>query len=457
MTERTPPANVEAEECVLGAMMISTGAIKACLHVGLRPDHFYRPRHQVIYTAILKLGIAKKPVDSVTVVDQLTEMNRLEEAGGREFVQQLPNQVPAPGNARHYAQAVLRAADLRMKREAATRVIDAVDRRDEDAISDAIRDLGRDIVTTGDEDGSPQATGRELLAYVQSREAPERFELPFPPLNALLGAGGLTRGEVMLLIGWTNQGKSIVMDQILTHFSRQKKANGEPVKVLLLTTEMTRLERAARQVSASSGIPYAKIMRRDLTEEQIETIQIHATSFPFGVVSADGWTVDRVISKVVATEPDVVAIDPLNLLRLPEGRSRVASYDAMLMELKTLANQARCAILAVSQLNMARNKEGYPPPPALRDIRDSGGASYLASQVLALYRKGGQDGRPSNDAQLEFLKVRNGALGVCKVQFEPSRFRFVLPSEQAALDVGEGKARPKAAGPYDEDDETFPF
>src|SRR3954452_7114893 len=109
-----PPQNLEAEASVLGAMMVSEGAIApVILDVRLRGEDFYRERHRIVFRAITNLYEQSEPVDALTVSELLTQHGELAEAGGKEAVSELASTVPAPGNARHYAQIVKQNSLLR--------------------------------------------------------------------------------------------------------------------------------------------------------------------------------------------------------------------------------------------------------------------------------------------------------------------------------------------------------
>src|SRR5215212_2710903 len=109
-----PPQNLDAEASVLGAMMVSEAAIApVVLDVRLRDEDFYRERHRIIFRAISKLADQGEPVDALTVSEFLTQRGELAEAGGKEAVSELASTVPAPGNAKHYAQIVKQNSLLR--------------------------------------------------------------------------------------------------------------------------------------------------------------------------------------------------------------------------------------------------------------------------------------------------------------------------------------------------------
>ena len=107
-----PPQNLEAEQSVLGAMMVSEGAIPpVILDVRLQDEDFYRERHRIVFRAIKGLYERSDPVDALTVAEYLTQQGELAEAGGREAVSEFASTVPAPGNARHWPDVAIRMHD----------------------------------------------------------------------------------------------------------------------------------------------------------------------------------------------------------------------------------------------------------------------------------------------------------------------------------------------------------
>jgi replicative DNA helicase len=426
-----PPTNIDAETNVLGALMVTAGMLRPVLvDSGLRREHFYRERHRLIFAAIQELAAQNKPVDALTVMSQLN--SRSKEFGGekpaRDYVSGLASTVGVPGNAAHYARLVVEAAALRAKLAGAAHVSQGVHERDERMIQQGIEEITRDVATDAEPSEAPEVRD-ELLEYLRSPGDPEVWPLPWGPLNEFIGAGGYLRGEFSLLVGWTNLGKSLVLDQLLSHF------HSLGARCHLFTTEMSRLERSMRYASAVTGIPYKRLVRRQCSADELAKVAEAVHDFPFGIRSAEGWTVGRIVQEIAAREIDVAAIDPLNLIRFEGGQSRTAWYDDVLERLKSCAVGANCHIAAVAQLNMTRAKDEAPPPPALRDIRDSGTAQYISTHILSLHREY-RKGTPMNAGELRFLKVRNGIPnGVCKVELNPRTLRFDVDEPPPADDL----------------------
>ncbi|MCU1659854.1 MAG: dnaB, partial [Pseudonocardiales bacterium] len=120
--DRTPPQDIEAEQSVLGAMMLSKDAIADVVEV-VRPGDFYRPAHQLVYDAVLDLYARGEPADAVTVSAELTRAGQLVRAGGAGYLHTLINLVPTAANAGYYAQIVAERATLRRLVTAGTRIV----------------------------------------------------------------------------------------------------------------------------------------------------------------------------------------------------------------------------------------------------------------------------------------------------------------------------------------------
>ena len=179
-TAHVPPQNLEAEESVLGAMMVSEGAMNpVILDVRLADEDFYRERHRLVFRAIKRLYERGEPVDALTVSELLTQQGELDDAGGQDGVSQLASTVPAPGNARHYARIVQQNSLLRRLLTASQTIQKSVHEREGEpqelveqrrapAVQRRPRGAGR---------GLPRAQGHPLAGGRPPRGAGERRRL----------------------------------------------------------------------------------------------------------------------------------------------------------------------------------------------------------------------------------------------------------------------------------------
>jgi replicative DNA helicase len=416
---RVPPNALEEERAVLGAVMVNRYVLRElAVQVGLHPRHFYRERHATIWRACLRLLSRRHEVDAVTVWRELETMGQ---AGGmdRHEVQSLPDDVPAPSNAPTYARAILEAAQLRAKLTGAQRVIEGVHERDESAIEKGIAELTRDVIEDP-QPSTPEELTQAFISHLSSRESIETFALPWEELNGY-APGGFMRGHLVALVAFSSMGKSIMLDQMLTHFA------GQGYRPWLFTTEMGWKERVARYVSRKSGIKYADLILNRMRDDRQREVAIKMTRenpIPFGIRDASGWTAERIGREIIGREIDVAAIDPINLLphRDQWEVAETARY------LQQTARNANACIINVCHLNNARLKDENFPPPVMRDIRDSGMIAANSDHVLALHRENSK-GRVHDSGKLYFLKVRGGVRGGIKVVHRPGQFIFEVENE----------------------------
>ena len=419
--DRRPPQNQEAEVATLGAILLSDVVLGAIVSdAGLRPEHFYRPRHGAIYSAMLSLADRGEPVDVVTVADALEREAKLEESGGREYIHSLPNLVPAAANARRYAKSVREDAWYREQIDAARRALEAAQERDRDELARAVGALGagepgqRRRVTIEDRQ-------QALLDHI-SRGELDLPQWPWPALNE--ATGGIWPGHLTVLGGITRHGKSVLLDQVLEH--RVQRDRGARVGVYL--TEMSELERDLRTISRLGDIPFKRLLRAKLYEEEARRFRKAADGLTFEIVQTAGMSVQDVARDIVRQRWDLVGVDLLNGL---PGSSKTEDIDENVRAIAAAAAESRAHVIATNHLNRNRYIGGYPPEPTLGDLRGSGALADLATNVFFVYRfeelkpTGGGTGRPGSEAYLDAAKLKNGIEGRVPLTFHGGRMRFL--------------------------------
>jgi replicative DNA helicase len=244
----------EAERAVLGAAMLSENAVDVLASEHrLKPEHFSSRTYRLIWEAMLELREAEGGIDSLTVATALKgKMDR-------STIAELEASVPIPGHWRDYARTVIEEADWRRYEVAVHDLGKAISARDRDKRATAERllsapDVGVETITFG-----PDRLADEFWDFISNK--PETFTFPFRHLNTLTN-GGMRRGGVTLIGGWTSDGKSAILDQMLEWVARI----GTPVHLFI--NEMTRVERVARTVARMTGIPLTMLSRGQLTGDQ---------------------------------------------------------------------------------------------------------------------------------------------------------------------------------------------
>lgn len=399
-TADVPPQNVEAEESLLGAMLVSESAMRRVrAESGLTAGHFYLDRHREIFTAIGKVAERTGTADELLVGNELPTH--------KLYVSELAAKVPAAGNAMHYASIVLTAASYRSKLEGAQRILAGVrERHDEDVSAKLIREgiqLATSDLTIDSEVTSGEEILDELFDTFDGDDDGEVMELPWTELNECV-MGGYRRKQMSVFAGWEGMGKSFALDQALAGFDAQG------FKCAIFATEMSREERAARWLTSQTGVPLERILRNRLEAKHharlLEAANKHGR-LPFDYFECYDWPADRICERIVFGGYDVVAVDPVT--EIP-GFENAETAAAITRRFKQIASRANCHVILVAHLNRSRVKDikGVLPRPLKVDLKGSGTLAQAANAVLFLHRHQDEEANVLPTGEIYFDKVRNG-------------------------------------------------
>ena len=431
-----PPQNLEAESSVLGAMMVSEGAIApVVLDVRLHDEDFYRERHRIIFRAITGLYEQGEPVDALTVSEFLTQHGELAEAGGKELVSELASTVPVPGNARHYAQIVKQNALLRRLLATSQRIQKSVHDREGDpeqlveraesllfrvAHEERASDFRRVAEVLGDEIDRLEALSkgdRELTG------APSGFRA----LDDVLG--GFQPGNLIVLAARPSLGKSALVCNIAENIASK---HGKPVAFFSL--EMSEAELAHRFIACRARIPSDKLRKGHVAARDWPRVVRACNELeraPLWLDDSSDLSLLELRAKarrLAASEGGLglVIVDYIQLMRPEDTRvNRVEQVGQVSRGLKILARELGVPVIGVSQLSRA--PEQRPDKrPMLSDLRESGSIEQDADVVTFIYRasKYDDDADPS-EADLIVAKHRNGPTADVPVVFLEQYPRFV--------------------------------
>jgi replicative DNA helicase len=415
-----PPQNLDAESSVLGALMVREGMDAALAEAHLEPDHFYRETHRLIFRAMLGLHQAGSAIDAITVSERLKQMGKLEEVGGKDSISQLASTVPAPGNLLHYARIVVEEAEWRLRQQAGHLIEKAVANRDPELLSRAEDCLRTDIVyANADLDAEAQA---EVAYSLLEGRAAADFPYPWGRLNHLTN-GGMRRGQLIVISGYSNFGKSFIVDQLLDTIQKHNRRGW------LYFNEMTQEERVARKIARYTGISYDRFVAGKLEPDgQKKVLDQVNEGMGWGMTDVSGRSPEDVCHHIRRTRPDVAAIDLLNRFDWADERecSRIVTM------FNDTAKLAGCALILVCQLNervagAARAiRSAVFKPPVYTDLKGTGDIKNHADHVLFLHRSQHEEtGEPLADGTLYFGKVRGGKRGGLPVHFQESHLRFL--------------------------------
>ncbi|NTW03522.1 MAG: replicative DNA helicase, partial [Oscillochloris sp.] len=398
----------------------------------LRSEDFYLEKHAQIYEGMLACLSRRTPPDISTVASELRRRDRLDLVGGLSFLGDLIAEVPTAVHVEYYAQAVVHTATLRRLIEAGGRVVALG--YDTQATLDQTLDMAEQtIYTVSQRQRGTDFMPFSLIARQYFDEAERGEDARFAPtgltdLDAKLG-GGFRPGQLVLLAARPSMGKSGLAMSITHHLTMAQHRS-----VGVVSLEMSRSELTERLLAIHTGINTQDIgpaMRRGdarlydalgaLSDAQL-SIEDHA-----------GLSVMDVRSKarrLASVRPlDLLIVDYLQLLMSDTEASQTRNEEVARIsrQLKLLARELQCPILALSQLSREVEKR-TTKVPQLADLRDSGALEQDADVVLFIYRDDAyavSGAQRSNAAEIHVAKQRNGPLGVVTVRFDPPTTRFM--------------------------------
>jgi replicative DNA helicase len=431
-----PPQNLEAEESVLGAMMVSEAAMPPVfVDVRLRDEDFYRERHRVVFRAIRDLYDRHEPVDALTVSEFLTQRGELAEAGGKETVSGLASTVPAAGNARHYAQIVKQNSLLRRLLSASHRIQKSVHEHEGEP-QELVERAESLLFKVAHEE---RASDFRSIATVLEEEI-DRLELlskgdrdvtgtpsGFRDLDRLLG--GFQPGNLVVIAARPSLGKSALVSNIAENVASK---TGEPVAFFSL--EMSEAELAHRFIACRARIRGDRLRMGKVSSKDWPRV-VRACN---ELEKAPLWLDDssdlsllelRAKARRLASSEGglaLVIVDYMQLMRPEDPRAnRVEQVGQISRGLKILARELNVPVIGISQLSRA--PELRPDKrPILSDLRESGNLEQDSDVVMFIYRAAKYDDEADpSEAELIIAKHRNGPTGRVDVVFLEQYPRFV--------------------------------
>ena len=429
---RVPPQNVEAEESVLGAMMLSSEAIADVVEV-LQADDFYRSANGRIYEVLRGLYAKGEPVDIVTGIEALKRAGMLEDVGGPLYMRDLVEQVPTPASAQHYARIVSQTALLRRLIGAAADIMDMAYAApaDPEGVADDAEQRIYDVARR--EDADEVAILRDLvdqamvdLENIQNRDtAYTGLPSGFRDLDDL--TSGLQPGNLIVIAARPGVGKS----SLATNIARNVAIGRHPVA--LFSLEMSRYEIGMRLLCSEAKVAWDRIRNKRVGPDDWSRVVQAAEvlhDVPLHIVDAGNVNIVDIRAKARRMRTgrqglELIIVDYLQLMTSPLTRrpdNRQQEVAEISRSLKLLAKELHVPVIALSQLN--RNPEARADKrPQLSDLRESGAIEQDSDVVMFIHR---DDADPEKKRQTELIiaKHRNGPTGNIRLDFEPSLTQF---------------------------------
>jgi replicative DNA helicase len=433
-----PPHNEEAEASVLGAILLTEQALDGVLlEVGLRPDHFYRPRHQLIFGAMIRLKEKATPeaVDALTVCDDLRSQGELEGAGGEAYIHSLPTVVPAVGAVLDYARIVRDDALMRGILDT-TRQIQAEVLAHRGEPSELIERAEAALFRIGHDTGKAEMRSIEAVLHeeIDKLEELSRNDIGltgtpsgFADLDDL--TGGFQPGNLVVVAARPSMGKSTLATNIAENAAIE---HGRPVA--LFSLEMSETELAHRFIASQAKVSSDELrkgrVKADRWPKVLRAVEKLASA-PIFIDDSSDISVLEIRAKARRLHNrhgglGLIVVDYLQLVR-PDGRadSRVEAVGQISRGLKILARELDIPVIAVSQLSRAVESRN-PPIPMLSDLRESGQLEQDSDLVMFVYRDEYYDRESERlgEADIIISKHRNGPIGQVTLSFLPKYPRF---------------------------------
>ncbi len=436
MIDRVPPQNVEAEQSVLGAMMIEREAISKVSEI-IRPEDFYREAHRLIFNAMLELFNKNEAVDLVTVVEVLRRDEKLEGAGGIAYVSALANSVPTAANVVYHARIVEEKALLRqlintathvagMGYEANEEVAVIMDKAEKMILEVASRKAGQEFASIKNIIFDVFDKVSELYS---SRGGITGLPTGFKDLDKL--TSGLQPSDLILIAARPSMGKTAFVLNIAQNIAIKEKKS-----VAFFSLEMSKEQLVQRMLCAEAPIDAQRLRIGELENNDWDKLVRAAdrlAAAPIFIDDTAGITVMEMRSKArrlkIEHDLQLIIIDYLQLMQGSAGSSRSENRQQEISEisrsLKALARELKVPVIALSQLSRGVESRQVKKP-MLSDLRESGSLEQDADIVAFIYREDYYEPETErkNITDIIVAKHRNGPVDSVQLFFHKQFTKF---------------------------------
>lgn len=433
MVERVPPQSLEAEMAVLGSMLMEEEAIPIGVEL-LLPEYFYREAHRRIFQAMVQLFSRQKPVDLVTLTEELKAREELESVGGSHYLASLTTVVPTAANIQHYAKIVKEKATLRHLIATATQIVGECydNQEDVEALLDKAEQLLFEIGTRSSDTGAVLV--REMLR--DSIEAIERLYqrkemvtgVPTGLHDLDVQTAGLQPSDLIIVAGRPSMGKSALVAGIAEHVGVVER-----IPVAIFSLEMSKEQLVHRMLCAHARVDVHRARTGFLSQSDWPKLTNAAGKLSEAPLLVDDTPAASALEirakarRLKSHHPlGLIIVDYLQMMRGSfRSENRQQEISEISKSLKALAKELRLPVIAVSQLSRAPEQR-EDKRPQLSDLRESGAIEQDADLVLLLFRE--EVYRPSDEnrgrAEVIIAKQRNGPIGTLPLVFLKEFTRF---------------------------------
>ena len=425
---RVPSHSNEAEESVLGALLLDKDAVIAVAEF-LRPDDFYDDRKKEIFECCLELYEERVPVDVLTVSERLKKKKVLKRVGGASYLAELANKVPTAAHVEHYGKIVKESATKRSIMSIASRLVDMS--FDESLMADELLNRAEMEIFSLSQRHLARAFTPVKSALAESFDRLDELHKQGEGLRGIPtgvkdlddSLAGMQKSNLIILASRPGVGKTSLSLNIAQNLAVKHK---RPVGFFSL--EMSKEELVDRLLVAQADIDAWKLKTGKLAEDdftKLSNAMGELAEAPLFIDDTPALSIMEMRTKArrlqVESGVDLIVVDYLQLARSRQLENRVQEVSEITQGLKNLARELKVPVLALSQLSRAVEQRGGQKRPQLSDLRESGSIEMDADVVLFIWR---EDEEKLENIVLDIAKHRNGPLRTINLFFKGDRIKF---------------------------------
>jgi replicative DNA helicase len=420
---KVPPHSIEAEQSVLGGLMLDHKSWDKIADVISERD-FYRKDHRLIFSAIAALAEGANPCDVVTVSEHLDNRGELDQAGGLEYLATLANETPGAANARSYAKILRERSMLRSLISAGNEISGAAFTTDGRTASEIVDEAER-LVFEIAESGSRGRSGFKALKHILP-EAVDRIDVLHQSDGDITGipsgfnefdklTAGLQPGELIIVAGRPSMGKTTLAINIA-----ENAAIGSKVPTAIFSMEMPSQQLAFRMISSLGRVDQTHLRTGNFPDEdwsRINTAVQLMSEAPIFIDDTPGLSPTEIRARARRLQREhglgLIVVDYLQLMAVPGNKeNRATEISEISRNLKALSKELSLPIIALSQLNRSVEQR-TDKRPVMSDLRESGAIEQDADLILFIYREEvyNKDTPRKGIADISIAKQRNGPIG----------------------------------------------
>ncbi|EOO64977.1 replicative DNA helicase [Bacillus cereus] len=435
LADRTPPHNIEAEQAVLGAILIDQDALTSASEL-LVPDSFYRTKHQKIFEVMLGLSDKGEPIDLVMMTSAMADQGLLEEVGGVSYLAELAEVVPTAANVEYYARIIAEKALLRRLIRTATHIVsDGYER--EDDVDGLLNEAEKKILEVSHQTNAKAFQNiKDVLV-----DAYDKIELLHNQKGEVTGiptgfteldkmTAGFQRNDLIIVAARPSVGKTAFSLNIAQNVATKTDEN-----VAIFSLEMGADQLVMRMLCAEGNIDAQRLRTGSLTSEDWAKLTMAMGSLSNAGIYIDdtpGIKVNEIRAKCRRLKQEqglgMILIDYLQLIQGSgkSGENRQQEVSEISRTLKGIARELQVPVIALSQLSRGVESR-QDKRPMMSDIRESGSIEQDADIVAFLYREDYYDRETENKNTIEIIiaKQRNGPVGSVELAFVKEFNKFV--------------------------------